>query len=338
MKLVEAIKSIPAKLAVMSPRKLILLAFVLSVLVAGIIYIVLTGFLAPKPEPATASPRTVNVVVAAVDIPERTRITKDMLKTISVPKEIVPESAIRTTDDAVGKTAYTTILKEDVLTSQKVSSSRAGFVGTIPPDTRAITIPMNDLTGVSGFVQPGDYVDIFLVSDKSYKNAIYGKVVLQNVLVLAINKSYASPEANTSAPQAAGEEAKAQAKQASSQPTAAAGTVSMVTIAVAPADVLKIEAALHEGTLYMALRPDTPSDEYSVVPDYFQYTAGGKEEQEAKTQQAARQPAPAPAPAYTPAPDYAPSSYQPSVSIAPAEPSQDVQVIRGNSVSNQTVK
>jgi len=320
----------------MSPKKLILLAFVLSVIVAGIIYVILTGFLSPKPTPVTETKQYVNVVVAAVDIPERTRINKDMVKTVRVPAEIAPQSAIRSADDAVGKTAYTKIMKEDVLTTQKISGGEAGFTGMIPSDTRAITIPLNDITGVAGFAKPGDYVDIYLVSEKAYKNAIYGKLVVQNVLLLAINKSSDTGSATVTNTESKGDPVENQGKK----PQAAqqnAGTMTMATIAVTPADVLKIAAAEKEGTLYIALRPDRPEESYAYVPDYFQYMASGKEEQANQQQQAPRAAAPAqqPIPYYSaPAPA---GEGSPSVSIAP-EPSNNVEVIRGNSVSRVNVR
>lgn len=324
MKLLDAIKSIPEKLAVMSPRKLILLALALSIIVAGIIYIILTGFLTPKQQPVAAT-QYQNVVVAAVDIPERTRITKDMLKVVKVPKDVVPQDAIRSADDAVGKASLTKILKEDVITGQKLLGGK-GFSGTIPDNMRAITIPINDITGVSGLIKAGDYVDIFLVStNKAYKNAVFGKLVLQNVLLLAVNTSFGNGQP------ADNQENKQDNKQQ------AAGKLGMVTIAVPPADVLRIQGALQEGTLCLALRPDIPSESYTVVPDYFQYMAGGEDAKQESPRQQAQQPSQA----------VPQAQYYPAAQPAPAPASnggggysggQNVEVIRGNSVSQVNVR
>ena len=301
----------------MSPRKLIMLAFVLSVFVAGIIYVVLTGFLAPKPQPV-AAPQYINVVVAAVDIQDRTRLTSEMLKTVRVTGDVVPADAIHTVNEAVGRTTTKKIMKDDIVTASKLAGSKGGLAGTIPADTRAITIPVNDVTGVSGLIKPGDYVDIFLVSNKSYKNAIYGKLVLQNVLLLAINTTMADQQ------QAAdNKDSKDKAQTTNSK-------MGLVTLAVNPTDVLKIEAAMQEGTLYLALRPDIPDESYTVIPDYFQYMAGG-DEQKAQPQQQTQ------ASAQPPQPIYQGGGQSAAASTGGGGGGNNVEVIRGNSVSKVNV-
>lgn len=324
MKLLDNLKAIPEKLAVMSPRKLILLAFVLSVIVASIIYIILTGFLTPKQEAAVV-PQYQNVVVAAVDIPERTRITKDMLKTINVPKDVVSQDAVHTIGDAVGKAAAVRIMKEDIITGQKLTGGN-GFSGTIPDNMRAITIPINDLTGVAGLVKPGDYVDIFMIStNKAYKNAVYGKLILQNVLLLAVNTSFNNVQ---------GTDAK-DAKDNKDKQQQPAGKLGMVTIAVQPSDVMRVQGALQEGILYLALRPDLPSESYTVVPDYFQYMAGGQEEPKQQQSSQPVQPATAPMPYYPPVQAQVISNGSSGYSDGGG---RGIEVIRGNSVSQVRVQ
>ena len=328
VKLTEKLKAIPEKLAVMSPRKLVLLAFVLSVFVAGIIYIILTGFLAPKPQPVVA-PQYVNVVVANVDIPERTRLTNDMVRTMRVTADVVPADALHNVSEAVGRTTTQRIMKDDIITPHKLVGGGPGLAGTIPPDARAITIPVNDVTGVSGLLKAGDYVDIFLISNKSYHNAIYGKAVLQNVLLLAINTSIAT---NQQQP-AATNDNKDKAQQQQQQP--AAQKAAFVTLAVSPSDVLKIDAAMQEGTLFLALRPDIPDESYTVIPDYFQYLAGG-EEQKAQQQQPVAQPARQALP-YYPSVSNEGGAAAPSYGGGSGSSGSIIEVIRGNSISKVNV-
>ncbi|MGE1062718.1 Flp pilus assembly protein CpaB [Megasphaera paucivorans] len=324
MKLLDKFKALPEKLAVMSPRKLVFLAFILSVIVASIIYIILTGFLTPRQEGAVV-PQYQNVVVAAVDIPERTRITKDMLKTINVPKDVVSQDAVHTIGDAVGKAAAVRIMKEDIITGQKLTGGN-GFSGTIPDNMRAITIPINDLTGVAGLVKPGDYVDIFMIStNKAYKNAVYGKLILQNVLLLAVNTSFNNVQ---------GTDAK-DAKDNKDKQQQPAGKLGMVTIAVQPSDVMRVQGALQEGILYLALRPDLPSESYTVVPDYFQYMAGGQEEPKQQQPSQPVQPATAPMPYYPPAQAQVISNGSSGYSDGGG---RGIEVIRGNSVSQVRVQ
>ena len=82
-------------------------------------------------------------------------------------------------------------MQGDVLTDQKVllDDKQAGFVGMIPPDCRAVSVAINDITGIAGFAKAGDYVDVMVVSDSREKNKVTGEILLQNVLLLAINKT-----------------------------------------------------------------------------------------------------------------------------------------------------
>ena len=54
---------------------------------------------------------------------------------------------------------------------------------------RALSFGINDISGVSGFAKPGDHVDILLISSQDGKNRVTSKMLLRDVLLLAINKS-----------------------------------------------------------------------------------------------------------------------------------------------------
>lgn len=326
MKTIDVLKSITEKLAVMSPRKLVLVALAISIIVAGIVYIVLNGFLTTKNQTETVIQQQ-TVVMAAADIPERTRITKEMLKLVDVPNGMVPSGAVHTMDEAVGKVTSQKIRKGDIVTAPALASGNR-FTGMIPDGMRAITIPINDVTGVAGLAKPGDYVDIFMISSKAYKNAIYGKLVLQKVLLLAVNQSFGSNETDD-------------VKKAAGKQTPLTERTGMITIAVFPSDVLRVQGILAEGTLYLALRPDT-GDVDVVVPDYFQYLAGGQDITPAQTpavvqpnSQNAAPYYPMPSTAHTPA---APATSPPSGSTAYSPSGGGIEVIRGNSVSQVYVK
>lgn len=329
MKRGEIIKSITEKLAVMSPRRLVLIALAISVVIAGIMYIMIAGFLVPKTQPnENAMQQT--VVMAAVDIPERTRITRDMVKLVEVPSSMIPQGAVHTVNEAVGKVSSQKIRKGDVVTAQGLIAG-TGLASMIPEGMRAITIPITDVTGIAGLVKPGDSVDVFLISNKAYKNAIYGKLVLQKVQLLAVNQSFGS--------ETAGDD---KTKDQGGKKQATVGKTGMATIAVLPSDVLRVQGALSEGTLYLALRPDTGDDADVVIPDYFQYMAGGQEAQPAQTQTTAAPVRQTPAASYYPAP--AATRAMPAVtpssggnSYSPASGS-GIEVIRGNSVSQVNVK
>jgi pilus assembly protein CpaB len=192
----------------------------------------------------------------------------------------------------VGKIAKLKILQGDPLTAQKffADASMAGFTGSIPADKRAISIAITDITGISGFAKPGDYVDVILINSKSRKNAISGTTILQNVLLLAVNKTNAGKTADSN-------------KE----------SMATATLALAPADTLRLAVSQSQGTLYLALRPFKPQNGFVPTSEFLAY----QYEPAAEPQQSA-------------AADYA---------VPPPVPSaHSIPVIRGNSVSTVEVR
>lgn len=331
----DFLKSIPEKLASMPAKKFGLIAFLVSFLAALIIYGIFRALAGPGEAPGTAQNGMVSVVVAASDIPNYTKIDRNMVKLVTMPKETAPDGAEGSLDEVTGKTVQVPVLKGDVLTSAKINAGPGGFAGMIPANMRAITIPLSDVTGVAGFARPGDRVDIFFVSTKSYKDIVYGKLMLQNVLLLGINK--------TSAAQASGQPAPAggaAAGGAAPQGAPAGGAVAMATVAVSPSDAMKLIAAQQEGTLYLALRPGGADQGWSFVPDYFYYMSGSSGAAGQSAPQAPGAPAVTPAAPVSQPPSYTPPapSYAPAPSASSYEGGRTVEVIRGNAVSQVQVK
>ena len=249
------------------------------------------------------------VVAAKQDIPERTVVKEDMLKVVEVPSELVPEGAFHDVADAVDHPTSTAIQQGDIMTSRKVyvDIRMAGFTGIIPPDCRAVTIPINDVTGVSGFAHPGDYVDIMVITGTK-ENGINGRIILQDVLLLGINRTADLPNTPTgdSSKKDGDKKDDASAANVSSINTkASSDTMATATVALKPADALKLAAESQEGTLYLVLRPFKPRDMYTFDTDYAGVPQGNG--QAASSSSAPSAPQPAPAPSYS-APQPAPSS------------------------------
>lgn len=300
---------------------------------------------------AAEKPQTnlVQVVAAKQDIPERTVVKEDMLKVVEVPSELVPEGAFRDVADAVDHPTSTAIQQGDIMTSRKVyvDIRMAGFTGIIPPDCRAVTIPINDVTGVSGFAHPGDYVDIMIISGTK-ENGINGRIILQDVLLLGINRTADLPNMPTgdSSKKDGDKKDDASAQNVGNVNTkASSDTMATATVALKPADALKLAAASQEGTLYLVLRPFKPRDMYTFDTDYAGVPQGNGQQTAAPS---APQSAPAPAPSAPQsapsAPSYsggsgysAPSSSGASASSMPVL-GRTIEVIRGVTSTREGVK
>lgn len=304
MKPVERIREFLDKITY---RQWVVAAGVVSILLGLMVYFAMSG----DDEKAAEKPQTnlVQVVAAKQDIPERTVVKEDMLKVVEVPSELVPEGAFRDVADAVDHPTSTAIQQGDIMTSRKVyvDIRMAGFTGIIPPDCRAVTIPINDVTGVSGFAHPGDYVDIMIITGTK-ENGINGRIILQDVLLLGINRTADLPNTPTgdSSKKDGDKKDDASAQNVGNVNTkASSDTMATATVALKPADALKLAAASQEGTLYLVLRPFKPRDMYTFDTDYAGVPQGNG--QSASSSSAPSAPQSAPAPSYS-APSPTPSA------------------------------
>ncbi|WP_407400197.1 Flp pilus assembly protein CpaB [Anaerovibrio sp.] len=303
--------------------------------VASILFgILLFIYLEQKPEtPVPAyNGEKATVIVAATDIAPRTLIQSNMLTTREIPVEFVPDDAITDVRDIVGKPAKFQIMRDDIVTDRKVlmDIKMAGFTGTIPPDCRAISIGINDVTGISGFAKPGDYVDVLVVSGSGNDNRITSNIILQNILLLAINKTpmysqrnvVVNTPANGDGDQNNNGNNNNGSALGNNQPapsnTASSG-VATATLAVSPRDAMELIAAAQSGTVYLVLRPYKPRDTFTTNTEYSKVTNKGATPQ-------GGQPIP-------------PGGSQPvsngAATTAPAQSYGSVEVIRGTKVTRE---
>ena len=313
----------------MSPKKLLLLCGLAAILVFLIIYFILSAAFSDKKESKPAAAAMVPVIEASRDIEPQTVITEDMVKAVEVSSNMVPSGALTDKNAVVGKKAGTTIFSGDMITARKLSQKAGGFVGLIPDGMRAVSFSVNDVTGVSGFAKPGDKVDILLVTSREGMNRITSKILLKDVLILAVNKSSGTPQPQPQ-PQKTDKDGKglpdSSAPRQSSSNTSSIGTPSVVTVALTPYDAAKLIASTQIGQLQMLLRPSNDEGDHYV--GYYVIPLPKAEQP---------QPAPqvAPQPVYA-APQPSQSASAPAVSISSGGPSgglSGIEVIRGTNVS-----
>lgn len=304
----------------MSPRKLLLLCGLAAILVFIIIYLILSAVFSDKKAPPAAPAAMVPVIEASRDIEPQTVITEDMIKAVDVSSNLVPSGALTDKNAVVGKKAGTTILSGDVITARKLSQKAGGFVGLIPEGMRAVSFSVNDVTGVSGFAKPGDKVDILLVTSREGVDRITSKILLKDVLILAVNKSSGQPQPQ---PQNTDKNGKGvpdgSAPRQTSSSTASIGTPSVVTVALTPYDAAKLIASTQIGQLQMLLRPSNDEGDHYV--GYYVIPLPKAEAPQPAPQPVYAAPQPASAPAVSISSDGAPSGFS------------GIEVIRGTNVS-----
>ena len=237
----------------MRPKQLLMLAGAAAILMFVTMLAMFKFLLQEQPPPVMdekPAVEMVSVVMAKVNIPPRTRIQENMLQIKEIPADMAPAGAVKNFDDVKGVSVKVSIFAGDVLTIQKVFSEAGdeGFTGSIPADCRAVSISVNDLTGVAGFAKPGDKVDLLLVEKGKYSATT--NILLQNVPLLSINQDTGNATVSESA-----------TSEAISNPTIA-------TFALQPPDVLKLISASRVGEIYMMLRPSNPNQNYVAEMEY----------------------------------------------------------------------
>jgi pilus assembly protein CpaB len=139
---------------------------------------------------------TQTIVVATKPLRFGNELSSSSLREIAWPDEVIPAGAFRTISDVVNAGGRRVVLSaidpnEPVL-STKITGpgQRATLSATLQDGMRAVTIRVNDVEGVAGFVLPGDRVDVALTrqKDSNGNNHSSTDVVLQNTRVLAIDQ------------------------------------------------------------------------------------------------------------------------------------------------------
>ena len=200
---------------------------------------------APAPVASAPGPdvTAVDVLVAREAIPVGSVLTEEMLDKQPWPGQLVLEGFITgnaTDAGIVGKIVRSPIqAREPVVMSKLANMDDAGFLAaTLGENMRAITLPTDAVTGVAGYVFPGDRVDVLFVhnlADRS-KNPSVSEVLAQDVRVLAINTREVG------------------ASDAAASAASGGGTPSSVTLEVTEEMGQKMRLAEKVGTLSLALR------------------------------------------------------------------------------------
>lgn len=210
-----------------------LLAIFMSVMVAFVAYRVLKNRLAPPEE-------TTQIVVAADKIPIGTRVTDTMLRTASWPKVAPLDGSFTDPAQVVGRGVVISMQPNEPVLESKLAPKEAGagLTTVIPEGMRAVSVQVNDVIGVAGFVLPGSHVDVIAIGtpEKGGTSDI-SKVFLENVQVLAAGTNVE--------------------RDANGQPM----KVNVVTLLVTPEDAQKLALSTVDSRIQLALRNPLDKDQ-----------------------------------------------------------------------------
>jgi pilus assembly protein CpaB len=183
----------------------------------------------------------VEVMVAADDLQVGSRVEEHDIKVIRIPGSDLPPGAPRKRADVIGRGVILPISKGEFILPNRLAEENAGsgLPSLIPPGMRAVSVRVNDIVAVAGFVTPGTRVDVLLTGTPNGSGEQQTTTVLQNVTVLAAG--------HTLERAATGE----------------AQNTAVITLLVTPDDAERLALASTEGHIQLSLRNllDTKQDD-----------------------------------------------------------------------------
>jgi pilus assembly protein CpaB len=175
------------------PGTILLMAVVLGALVSAWVYnLIRSKERQVEAARAAAAGDTIELVVAAQEIPIGARIEAAHVRTTRWPLDAQPEGALKKPEEAVGQIARMTIEKNRPVVGTQLVAQGVGLLPMlITEGMRAMSVKVDGVTGVSGFITPNSRVDVLVAGKPEGRtdDEERSKLILQNVRVLATGKS-----------------------------------------------------------------------------------------------------------------------------------------------------
>ena len=136
------------------------------------------------------------VVAASMSIPFATKVEERHLKLVEIPEGLTPDGFFESIQDVLGQVSTTNISRGEILVTERFRTHTTGstLAALVNENMRAVTVRVDDVVGVAGFLLPGNTVDI-LASRKIGNKRAVTETILRNIKVLAVDQT-ASAESN----------------------------------------------------------------------------------------------------------------------------------------------
>jgi pilus assembly protein CpaB len=173
------------------------------------------------------------VVVAALDLVPGTKIRPETLNVINWPAQSMPAGAISDPNTLSDRVVLLRMVSGEPVMESKLAppGSGGGLTTIITPGKRAMSVRVDEIIGVAGFVVPGSYVDVLVtIDDKNHpKLGSAAQTILQHIKVLTSGQKIVNEK---------------------NQPV----LVNVVTLELTPEETEKLALASNRGRLQLALR------------------------------------------------------------------------------------
>jgi pilus assembly protein CpaB len=213
---------------------------ILTLLIAAVaVVLVRASLLKARQHAGELVVKTVPVVVAAADVAVATKLESRHVKTILWPADGVPPGTYRSIQQVVGRSATQALATGEPVLRRRLAGPNkgTGLATLLTQGKRAMAVKVDQVVGIAGFIQPGDSVDVITIMapDEETDGATtpevtrIGKIILQNIVVLAVGE-----QLETTGPQTA--------------------RVTVVTLEVDPAQSERLALASQHGTVQLTMR------------------------------------------------------------------------------------
>lgn len=179
------------------------------------------------------------VAVAALDLPWGTKLTAEMLESVPYPTESLPAGHFLDVDALKGRVLIAPVKQKEAILESKLAPTdvkTGGVSAIVTPGKRALAVKGDKVIGISGFILPGNRVDILATLKRVGTKKEVTKIVLENILVLATGTEMQKNDKGDPAP------------------------VDVYTLEVSPEDGEKLALAASNGKLQFALRNVTDAE------------------------------------------------------------------------------
>jgi pilus assembly protein CpaB len=265
---------------------------------------------------------TTKVMVAVVAIPPRTMIKPEWVQLKAVPVNAIPVDATKMPQDVVGKITRSDILAGETIRKERllVKDEKLGLPFMIPQGLRGMTVAVDEVVGVAGFLKPGDLVDVLVTFNVDIFEQKLTATILQGIQVLGVAQDLEAVNNNETAKKGK--------------------VVSSVTLAVTPEQAEKLALAVESGKIRLIARPLNSEEQVDLspinpplllkgvlpTPAIKQRAETNNNRKPVKTAPPKPTPKPTPSPKPTPTPTPEPEKQQKKVEVILGEKSVQVNV------------
>ncbi len=194
---------------------------------------------APKKEVVKIKSKAVQVAVAEVDMLWGTKLKPEMIKLVPFLEDSLPPGYFSDPEKLTGRIVVQPLKRKELILESRLAPknvAEGGVPAIIKPGKRAMAVAGNKILGISGFISPGNHVDVMvLTTDPKTKEKI-NKTIFENMLVLATGTQLGKNAEGKPAP------------------------VDIYTLEVTPEEGEKLALAASEGKLQFALRNVTDAE------------------------------------------------------------------------------